>query len=414
LEETDVDGDLYDVIDDIDEHLAELEFEEAEALLEEARAEFGDEPELVVLGAEIAYERADWEQCIDRVDAGVERVSDPYRAELCGFKGYALFYLNREDEAREAFNEAIALDGELWMALVGRAITNEHEGYPEAALLDLDRAIQLDDQEAEPFAARGSVYLQLDELDAAQRDLAFAVEIDPYDEDSRLNLARLQANNGETSEAIETLEPLVEEGEDPDYVLPGALLRSQMSLTLGSTEAALEDAQTAIDAAPDQPWGYLQRAAAYLNATNAGEAIAALKEADERIDDPRDVPDLYSLRASAYQQLGKQQKAEENQAKVEGVARLPEIVYGPELNPAGDIPANPDQPVDVRTILREIFGDPDAAPEGYDDKVRGMLRRVSEVAEENPDAGEIEVELPPIEDGGESPGQLVFQLQQFE
>ena len=138
-----------------------------------------------------------------------------------------------------------------------------------------------------------------------------------------------------------------------------------------------------------------------------------MKEAEERIEEPPDVPDLFSLRASAYQQLGKREKAEENQARVEGVARLPEIVYGPELNPAGDIPANPDQPVDVRTILREIFGDPDAAPEGYDDKVRGMLRRVSEVAEENPDAGEIEVELPPIEDGGESPGQLVFQLQQF-
>ena len=151
-------------------------------------------------------------------------------------------------------------------------------------------------------------------------------------------------------------------------------------------------------------------AVVHLRASKGGDAIAALKEAEQRIDDPRDVPDLYALRASAYEQLGKTEKVAENRDRSEGAARLPEVVYGPELNPAANVPVNPERPVDVRTVLGEIFGDPDEAPPGYADKVRELLDRVSDVAEQNPDAGQVEIELPPIQEGGESPGQLVLQL----
>lgn len=405
-----MEGDLYDALDTFDESIAEGAFDEAEATLERAREAFGEEPELVAARAELAYERENWRECVEFVDERAGDLPETYRAELFGLKGYSLYYGGRDDEAREAFNRAVGLDPELWMAILGRSMVHEHHGFSRAALLDLDRAVEIDDQEPEPFAIRGTVHLEFGNREEAERDFSFAVEIDPGDEESRLGLARLQAADDRPSEAIETLEPLVEEGVDPDFVLPGALLRSQMAMTHGNTELAAEDARVAIEARPEAPWGYLQLAAVRLSASEPGDAIAALKEAEERIEGPRDVPDLFSLRATAYEQLGKEEKAAANRDAIEGTARLPEVVYGPELNPAEHVPINPNRPVDVRTVLEQIFGDPDAAPEGYADQIRNLLDEIPKYAEEHPEAGQVEIKLPPIEPEGESPGQIVLQL----
>lgn len=406
-----MDNDVFDVIDDIDEHLAEREFDEAESLWDQAREEFGDDPELLVIGAEIPFEREDWETCIERAEEGREADLEPeIEAELLALRGYALFYLDREDQARVVFNEAVGLDDEAWMALLGRATVHEHLGYLQAALLDLDRAIYLDDQEPEPFALRGMVHIQLGHQQEAERDLGHAVDIEPYDDESRLNLARLKALGDDAATATELLEPIVEEAEEPELLVPAALLRSQMSLTLGSTDAAIEDAETAMSLLPDDPWGYLQKAAALLSASKPGDAISVLDEAEAQIPAGEDVPDLHALRASAYKQLGKEQKAAEHQQQGQGSARLPEIVYGPELNPARDVPVDPNQPISVDALLEEVFGDPDEAPPGYREEVRDMLGRIPEIAEENPGAKQVEIELPPLEPGGESPGQLVIDI----
>ncbi len=403
--------DLFDAIDAIDEHLASLEFEEADRQYAEAREEFGEEPELLVVGAEIPFERDDWEESLERVDQGL--AAEPgaeFEAELLALKGYALFYLDREREASEAFNEAVRRDSQLWMALVGRATVHEHLGYLRAALLDLDRAIRLDDQEAEPFAIRGEVHLQLGDRQKAARDFEYAVEIDPEDLESRLELARLEAAAGDASRATELLEPLVDEKLPPEIAVPAAILRSQMTSTLGSLEAALEDAETAVEILPDDPWGYLQTAAVHLQASAPGDAIAVLEEAEDRVPDGESVPDIDALRASAYEQLGKHDKAETFRGRGQGTARLPEIVYGSRLNPARTAPVDPDQPISAEALLEEIFGDPDQAPPGYADEVRELLAKIPDLAEQNPEAEQVEIELPPLEPDGDSPGQLVIDL----
>jgi tetratricopeptide (TPR) repeat protein len=396
-------------VQDIEEAIEDGNFAQADQTLDAAVEESGWTPLLRVLSAEIAFESEDFEGCLERVAEHLDAVNDPgMRAELLTFRAYSLFYLDREDQARTAFNRAVGEDNSLWAALLGRAMVHEHLGYLQAALIDLDRAIELDDQEAEPFAIRGSVYLQFGEPREAMRDLGWAVEIDPYDDESRLDLARLKALDDQNEEAMELLDPLVEEGVEPMFVMPAALLRSQMALALGSTTPALKDAERAIEVAPDEPWGYLQKAAALLTAGSPGDAVAALNEAEERADDPRDLPDIDAMKASAYEQLGKPEKAARHRDKVSGSSRLPAVVYGEQLDPTGHIPMNPNRPVDVRRVLKEVFGDPEDAPEGYADKVREVLDRVPEMIEENPDAPEIEVELPPIEPGGESPGEILF------
>lgn len=404
---------LVEAIEAIEELVREGDLEEAETRLDAAMETYGQDPRLLVLRAEIALDGEDYEECLIAARHGLGVVEGgPERARLLALEGYGQFYLDQIEEARGLFNEALRVDGGLYTAVVGRAIVHEHKGFLRAALLDVDRAIELDEQESQPFAIRASIYMRMGALPEAERDFARAVELEPDDEDARLQLARLRAVDRRTAEAIEALEPLVEEGEDPDFVVPGALLRSQLSLTLGSTEAAAEDAQRAIDLAPDVPWGYLQLAACHLTAMNAGKALEALKEAAARVNDERDLPDLFVLRASAYEQLEKFDRAKELRDASEGWARLPGVVYGEILNPARNIPINPNKPVDVRSLLGDLFGDPAAAPEGYERAIREVLDRVPEIVAQNPGVGRIQIELPQVAGMEGPPRTLVLQVNQ--
>ena len=402
---------LDEAIEAIDDHLADGELAAAEEAIKRAIDSHGQAEELLLLRAEVALESDDYEECIVAVDDALKKVDSDYaRAQLLEYRGYARFYLDELDEARETFNESIRLGGATWTGLLGRAMVHEECFYFRAAMLDLDRAIAVDDQEAQPFAIRGSIYLRQGNLEKAEGDLAHAVSLDPHDDESRLNLARIQAVGRRTSAAIETVEPLVERGDDPEFVLPAALLRSQLSLTLGSTDAAAEDAEKAAEVAPDEPWGHLQLAACRLTAMQPGEAIAALKEAESKIDDLRDVPDAFALRASAYDQLDKPEKAAEMRAKLQGAARLPGIVYGEWLNPARNIPINPDKPIDARTLMSQIFDDPSQAPEGYEEALNETIDRIPEMIAENPEAGKIQIELPQVEGSEDAPKSLVLQV----
>jgi tetratricopeptide (TPR) repeat protein len=402
---------LDDAVAEIDELLVDYELDDARQRLDEAVAEFGRVPQLRVLEAELALEAEDYEGCVELAEASLDAVDEAeLRGRLLSLQGYALYYLDEIDRARTAFNRAVDADPELWTAIVGRAMVHDYLDFHQAALIDLDRAIELDDQEGQPFAIRGMIRIRFGQLDEARKDLAHAVHVSPWDEESRLNLARLQALEGESSLARETLEPLIDDGEDPAFVAPGALLRSQLALGLGSADAAAKDANRAIELLDDQPWGHLALAAARVTGGQAGEAIAALKDAEERADNPRDLPDLFALKASAYDQLGKTDKARAEKDRAEGSAKLPAFVYGEYLNPSRNVPVNPNRPVDVRTIMRQIFDDPDQAPDGYEDSLREVLDQIPEYVEQNPDLGRVEIELPQVEGMDRAPGNLVIQL----
>lgn len=404
---------LDQTVDAIDALIVEADFDEAQRELQDAIEEFGPSDQLRVLEAEILLERGDYKACVARADEVVDELEDAFdRAQLLTFKGYALYYDDLVDRSRDAFNEAVHADPEAYSAIIGRATVHDYLGFYRAAFIDLDRAIALDDQEAQPFTIRGLIYLRFGQEGEAKSDFAYALECDPWDDEARLYLARLQALDGESSSARETLEALVEDGEEPSFVAPGALLRSQLSLGLGSTDAAIDDAERAIELVPDEPWGYLQKAACQITAANPGEAIGTLKQAEDLMRDPRDYPDLWALRASAYEQLGKPDKAAAAHDKAEGASRLPGIVYGELLDPASNVPVNPERPVDVRQIMEQIFGDPDAAPEGYADAVREVLDQVPTYVEQNPGADKIEVELPEVPGMEGSPGNLVIQVNQ--
>lgn len=404
---------LEDAVDAIYALVDDGDIDGAEARLQQSMEKFGQDPELLVLQAELALEQEDYQGAIATAKQSVGRTDDREQiARLKSIEGYANYYLDEYQAARAAFNDAVRADPELPTSLIGRAMVHEQIGFLNAALLDLDRVTEMDDQIGQPFAIRASIHLRWGNMEIAEADLDHAVRMDPDDEESRLNLARLLALQQRTSEALETLEPLVEDGESAEFVAPGAILRSQLSLTMGSIDAAIEDAERAIALLPDKPWGYLQAAACHIaRGIDGGAAIDLLKTAEQKVKSTRDLPDLYALRAAAYEMLNKPDKARQLREEAEGNARLPGFVYGA-LNPASNIPINPNKPIDVRSLLDELFGEASAAPKGYEDVLRQIIDRIPDLAKEHPNVGQINIELP------EAPGmvggsrQLVVNLAQ--
>lgn len=386
---------LAEVVETIENFLADGMLDEAEDAIDEAIERFGQPLELRLLQAEFALESEDYVEAVSLARHALDDAEDAaVRGRLLNIMGYALFHDDAVDTARRTFNDAVRHTPEQYDALVGRATVHEHMGFFQAAMLDVERALTLDSERSEGHSIRGSIMLRTGNLQEAETSFAAALEADPSDEDARLQLARLQAVAQRTGEAIETLELLVDEGEHEACVVPGALLRSQLSLTLGSTEAAMEDARKAIELAPESPWGYLQLAACYLTSMNPGQAIDALKSAEDCLEDPMDAPDILALRAAAYDQLEKFDRARKIRETIEGSARLPGFVYGEHLNPAHNIPINPTRPVDVRALMGELFGDPRKAPEGYEKAIRDVVDRLPEIVAQNPGVGRIQIELP--------------------
>lgn len=386
---------LQDEVDAIYELIDDGDLEGADERLQSAMKTFGQDIELLVIQAEMTLEEEDYEGAVVAAEQSIGKTEDPEQiARLQSIAGYAKYYLDQFNAARIAFNAAVKADPELPTAVIGRAMVHEQMGFYNAAMLDLDRITEEDDQIGQPFAIRASIHLRWGNNELAEGDLEHAIQMDPDDEESRLNLARLHALARRTHPALEVLEPLLGQGTDPDTVAPGALLRSQVSLTLGSIDAALEDAQTVIEMLPDKPWGYLQAAACHISrGIDGGVAIELLKQAEDCVRNERDLPDLFSLRAAAYEILGKPEKAAEYRENAEGVARLPGFVYGP-LNPVGNIPINPNKPIDVRALMDELFGEAAKAPDGYENVLRQIIDQIPQIAKEHPGVGQVQVELP--------------------
>jgi len=407
-------GNIEELIEQFDELLADAQMDEARELITSAIEANPEEVMLKASLAELEIELENYAEGVELIDGLLEQTEDDEEiATLLNLKAYACYYLNDLDLARRTFNRALRHDDELWSGLIGRATVHERMGFLVAALLDLEQAIDIDDQEADPFSLRARIFLKRGEVEQAERDFGYTLESNPYDEEARINLARIFARNGNTGGAIELLELLIEEGENSNIVATGALLRSQLSMTLGSTGPALDDAKITIEHWPDRPWGYLQAAACHLASGNPDETLKSLKEAEKHVDNVRDVPDITALRASAYEQLEKHDQARREKAKVEGVPRLPAVVYGPILNPAANVPINPDRPIDIRAILTDLFGNPDRAPKGYEDALRDVVDKIPEIIEQNPGVERIQIELPEVEGmRGQGARNLVIQVNQ--
>jgi len=130
----------------------------------------------------------------------------PRNAQAVALRGFLLAAADRIEAALTAFNEAIALDGALGNAWLGRGLCRIRRGALEAGREDLQTAALLEPQRALFRSYLGKAWNELGDLRHAEAEFALAKANDPGDPTAHLYEALLLRQENRINEAIAALE----------------------------------------------------------------------------------------------------------------------------------------------------------------------------------------------------------------
>ena len=250
-----------------------------------------------------ALEAESWDAAIEAFDQAIA-ADDGTFAELHFGRGEALRELEDYQNAVKSYTNAVQVKDSFAQAYNGRGICFREQGdlglafndFQNAAELDrndssiaanfgdalvnnandptqamqyLDRAIELDAENAEAYRNRGWAHTLLREFEEGIEDLNKATELDPTDYETYQRLASVhlaeedyQLSIEALSKAIENYEP--EKSSDPDTYINGYLQRAATRMTLakeddktpeqnrGLYQAIITDAEAVLEEFPDR------------------------------------------------------------------------------------------------------------------------------------------------------------------
>ncbi len=130
----------------------------------------------------------------------------PRNAQALALNGFLLAAQNRSVEARKYFDEAIALDGSLGNAWLGRGLVRIHQGDSAGGIHDLQVAAVLEPNRSLLRSYLGKAFANHFEDARASRELNLARKLDPNDPTSWLYLALLEQSENRINDAIGDLQ----------------------------------------------------------------------------------------------------------------------------------------------------------------------------------------------------------------
>ena len=130
----------------------------------------------------------------------------PRNAEAVALKGFLLSAQNRIAEAIAQFEQALALDGALGNAWLGRGLCRIRQGQSEAGRADLLVAATLEPQRALLRSYLGKAYSNAGDNERAQEELRLARKLDQKDPTAWLYSALLLQQQNRINEAVRDLE----------------------------------------------------------------------------------------------------------------------------------------------------------------------------------------------------------------
>jgi tetratricopeptide (TPR) repeat protein len=193
------------------EWLAESYYLQSQARLEEAlaaaRAAAAQSPDFGLAWARLA----EMEFSFGRTGAALEAVEkarrlSPRHAQALVVGGFLLSAQNRVRAALTAFEEAIALDGALGNAWLGRGLCRIRLGQTAAGREDLQVAAALEPQRALLRGYLGKAFEQSGDAERAAHELALAQKKDPNDPTAWFYSALLKLQHNRINEAVAELE----------------------------------------------------------------------------------------------------------------------------------------------------------------------------------------------------------------
>jgi cytochrome c-type biogenesis protein CcmH/NrfG len=130
----------------------------------------------------------------------------PRNAQALALKGFLLAAQNKSDQARKWFEKAIAVDGSLGNAWLGRGLVRIHQGDADGGLKDLQVAATLEPNRSLLRSYLGKAFAnQYDDVRAV-KELKLAQKLDPNDPTSWLYLALLEQQQNKINDAIGDLQ----------------------------------------------------------------------------------------------------------------------------------------------------------------------------------------------------------------
>lgn len=237
-----------------------------------------------------ATAKAHLEQAIERFDQAL-RESPTFAPALVGlarawFNMASGWYADPKpagDHAIEALKRALALDATdatAW-ALLG-AFQHQFEHDWPAARRSLRRAVALAPKSAFARTAYGWQLTARGELDAAERELSLARELDPQYTNSRIHMVNLRVAQERLDDAERELEAMRDIAPESMVV---AGMAAALALFRGQPERAVSLYEHCRELAPDHPMVVLLLAAAYAQAGQPGQARRLQREAAARFAD---------------------------------------------------------------------------------------------------------------------------------
>ncbi|MGD0053475.1 MAG: tetratricopeptide repeat protein [Vulcanimicrobiaceae bacterium] len=176
--------------------------------------------------------------------------------------------------AQQDCDRAVSLDGRDPQAYKDRADVEFTNGAYDTALADYDRAVTLGQPGPWVLAARCDVERLLGKHDAATSDCAKALELDPKNRRGLWASGRLALGDGRYRDGIQALNAYI--AQDPAGSTAGYYFRALAYNRIQSYKLALEDIETYVQRAPDDPDGYRERAIARYGSGDKDGALADL------------------------------------------------------------------------------------------------------------------------------------------
>lgn len=154
--------------------------------------------------AELEFSFGDLKETRRILDAAL--IASPRHAPAVTLRGFLAAAAGRADEARRSFDEAIALDGALGNAWLGRGLSRFFKGEHESGRADLQVAATLEPQRSVLRSYLGKGFFETRDLKHAESELALARQLDPNDPTPWLYLALLRQQQNRINEAVAALQ----------------------------------------------------------------------------------------------------------------------------------------------------------------------------------------------------------------
>jgi len=183
---------------------------------------------------------------------------DMQAAEKLYNDGVSLYAEKKYTESMTKFDEAIKIKANFPKAYYNRALCNVELKKPTAALADLGNVILLEPS-GKVFYRRGTVYIDMNDLEAAKVDFQKAISLDSadYKAKSYYYLGGIAFEQKKYDQAIVHYDSALSILPDNAYALND---RGSSNRMLEKLDAAIEDYSKAIKAKPDMAIAYSNRA----------------------------------------------------------------------------------------------------------------------------------------------------------